>query len=82
MPKDAAYQAVCSKVAERLRAERLRQKLSLAAVAARAGLSYQMVGYVEQGRRVPGLDTLLRITDALKLNPSALIRQARKAAED
>ena len=77
-----SYQAICSEVEERLRAERLRQKLSLAAVAERAGLSYQMVGYVEQGRRVPGLDTLLRIADALRLNLSTLIRQARKAAEN
>lgn len=80
VPKDAVYQAICAKVAEHLRAERLRQNLSLAAVAARAGLSYQMVGYVEQGQRVPGLDTLLRLTDALEIDPGALIREAKQTA--
>lgn len=78
MPKDAVYRAVCSKIAQRLRAERLRQNLSLVAVAARAGLSYQMIGYVEQGRRVPGLDTFLRIAAALELDPSVLIRDAQR----
>ena len=78
MPKDAAYQAICSRVAEHLRAERLRQNLSLAAVAARAGLSYQMVGYVEQGQRVPGLDTLLRLTDALDMDVGVLIHKAKQ----
>ena len=55
MPKATAYQAVCDQVAVLLRAERLRQKLSLSAVAARSGLSYQMISYVERNLRVPGL---------------------------
>lgn len=66
--KVLTYQAVCARVATLLRAERLRQGLSLSEVAERAGLSYQMVSYVERGMRVPGLDTFLRVTSALGMN--------------
>ena len=44
--------------------------------AERAGLSQQMVSYVERGLRNPTLDTLLRITDALGINLSDVIRGA------
>ena len=66
--KALTHQAVCARVATLLRAERLRQELSLSEVAERAGLSYQMVSYVERGMRVPGLDTFLRVTSALRMN--------------
>ena len=48
----------------------------MTAVAAKAGLSYQMISYVERGLRVPGLDTLLRITLALEIDPADLLRRA------
>ena len=81
MPKVTAYQVVCDQVAALLRAERLRQKLSLSAVAARSGLSYQMISYVERNLRVPGLDTLLRITTALEMDAADLVRRAMVLAE-
>ena len=82
MPKkDLPYQAVCLKVAELLRQERLHQELSLSTVATRAGLSYQMISYVERGLRVPGLDTLLRITTALQLDAADLLRRAQVASK-
>lgn len=68
---------ICSQVAERLREERLRQNLSLNVLAARAGLSRQMVSYVEQELRKPTLDTLLRITDVLGIRLEDVLRQAR-----
>lgn len=46
-------------------------------VAERAGLSQQMVSYVERGMRKPNLDTLLRIAWALKIDPAEVIRQAQ-----
>ena len=77
MPKkDPPYHAICLQVAELLRQERCRQDLSLTAVATKAGLSYQMISYVERGLRVPGLDTLLRITGALGIDLADLLRQA------
>ena len=77
MPKkDLSYQTVCLKVAALLRQARCRQELSMSAVATKAGLSYQMISYVERGLRVPGLDTLLRITSALEIDPADLLQQA------
>ena len=46
-------------------------------LAERAGLSQQMVSYVERGMRNPGLDTLLRLTDALDIDLAELIKQAQ-----
>ncbi len=74
--KALTYQAVCTRVAELLRAERCQQGLSLSEVAERAGLSYQMVSYVERGMRVPGLDTFLRITAALRLDAPNTLKTA------
>jgi transcriptional regulator with XRE-family HTH domain len=74
--------AICSEVAKLLKEERLRQKLSMNAVAIRAGLAYQMISYVEREMRIPRLDTLLRIANALDLNLGALIANAERAAQN
>jgi transcriptional regulator with XRE-family HTH domain len=50
----------------------------MTALAARAGLSQQMVSYVEREMRNPTLDTLLRITDELKVNLAGVIERAQK----
>jgi transcriptional regulator with XRE-family HTH domain len=71
--------AICSEVAKLLREERLRQKLSMNRVAERAGLSYQMISYVEREMRNPTLETMLRIVSALSLNLSEIIAQAEKS---
>jgi transcriptional regulator with XRE-family HTH domain len=47
-------------------------------VAERAGLSQQMVSYVEREMRIPSLDTLLRIGNALDLDTGELITRAEK----
>ncbi len=73
--------AICSEVAKLLKEERLRQKLSMNAVAIRAGLAYQMISYVEREMRIPRLDTLLRIGNALGLNTGDLISRAEKSIE-
>jgi len=49
-------------------------------VAERAGLSQQMVSFVEREMRNPTLETLLRISAALEIDFSDLLRQAIKAA--
>jgi transcriptional regulator with XRE-family HTH domain len=49
----------------------------MSAVAERAGLSQQMVSYVERQMRMPTLDTLLRMSEALAIDPSELLRKAR-----
>lgn len=49
-------------------------------LAARAGLSQQMVSYVEREMRNPTLETLLRITAALEVDLGKLITGAKSAA--
>jgi transcriptional regulator with XRE-family HTH domain len=68
--------AIGSEVAKLLKAEREKRRLSMTAVAAKAGLSQQMVSYVERGIRNPTLETLLRITDALDIDLAKVIARA------
>ncbi len=49
-------------------------------LAERAGLSQQMVSYVERGMRNPGLDTLIRLTEAMEVDLAELIKQAQATA--
>lgn len=80
MTADKARAAVCSCVAAILKEERLKRKLSLSALAVRAGLSYQIISYVERRMRTPNLDTLLRISDALGVDADDVLRRARRRA--
>ncbi len=54
--------------------------MSMGEVAWRSGLSQPMVSYVERGTRMPTLDTLLRMADALDLSLPKLLRKAETAA--
>ena len=78
---DKTREAIFAQVSNQLRQERLRQKLSLARVAERAGLSYQMISYVERKMRNPTLDTMLRITSALGMNLGELIVKADQSVQ-
>ena len=79
MLSDKSRNYICSQVADILRAERLKQNLSMTKMAERAGLSQQMISYVERELRNPSLDSLLRMTGALGINLADVIRQANKA---
>lgn len=72
---------MCARVAQILRQERERRGLSMNSVAERAGLSQQMVSYVERQMRNPTLETMLRIAAALDIDPVELLRRAVKAAK-
>jgi len=74
--ENALRAKVCSAVAKLLREERERQVLSMSEVAGRAGISQQMVSYVEREMRVPTIDTLFRLAHALGLNPITLLTKA------
>ena len=76
-PADKQRQTVIANVAKALRDTRVRKGLSMSAVAERAGLSQQMVSYVERQMRMPTLDTVLRMSEALAIDPSELLRKAR-----
>ena len=60
------------KVILNLRKEREKQGLSQLELALRANISQNMINYVETGKRTPSLDTLLKICQALNINPAAL----------
>lgn len=76
VPKKPTRQKVCSNLVRLLKEERIRQELSLNALAKKAGISQQMVSYVEREQRVPTIDTLLRICDALGVRLWELLRDA------
>ena len=59
-----------------LKAERLRQELSMNALAARAGLSQQMVSYVERGMRKPTLGYHFSDELGLDVSLSAVMEKA------
>lgn len=80
MAADKTIPAVCSHVARILREERERQGLSMNKVAERAGLSQQMVSYIEREMRNPTLETLLRICAALDIDLAQVIAKANRAA--
>jgi len=63
-----------------LRREREKRHLSMNAVAERAGLSQQMVSYVERELRNPTLETILRIAAAIEVDVVQVMREAVKAA--
>jgi len=74
---DAAFsRRISIEVALLLRTERIRQGLSISRVAKKAGLSHQMVSYVEREMRNPTLDTMLRIAGALNVDLWRLIKRA------
>ena len=77
---DQLREAIASEVARIIREERIRRGLSLNVLAARAGLSRQMVSYVEQEQRNPSLETLLRIAEVLETPLDTLLQSARLAA--
>ena len=74
-----SQQAVCSQVARVLRRDREKRGLSMNLVAERAGLSQQMVSYVEREMRNPTLETLLRIAAALEIDLVKVLQTAQKA---
>ena len=80
MRTNKSRQILCSHVAHVFREERLSQGVSMTKLAKRAGLSQQMVSYVERQLRIPTLDTMLRMADALEIDLAVVINRANKSA--
>jgi len=68
------------RIVEILSAERRRRGISQEALAAAAGVSSSCVQHLEHARSTPTLVTLLRLADALGLDPSRILRAAREAS--
>ena len=75
---DKSQKAVCARVAKILRQERVKRDLSMNLVAERAGLSQQIISYIEREMRNPTLETLLRIAAAIEIDFVDVLRRATK----
>ena len=69
-------------VIKRLRKEREKAGLSQLELALRAEISQNMINYIETGKRTPSLDTLLKICNAMNINPAILFSDCKKEKED
>ena len=81
MTNNRRRESIAAEVAKLLRKEREHRNLSMTTVAEKAGLSQQMVSYVEREMRSPTLDTLLRIADALEIDLGDVLQRAQRAAQ-
>jgi transcriptional regulator with XRE-family HTH domain len=59
-------------IAERLREEREKLRISQMDLSFKAGLSQNQVNYIETGKRTPNLYSLLSICNALRISPAVL----------
>lgn len=80
MPATSLHRDTCTQVVRLLKQERERRGLSKYALAIQAGVSQQMIGYLERGLRTPSFETVLRLADALELELGKLVRDGREAA--
>ena len=69
-------------IAQRLREERERQRISQIDLSLKAGLSQNQVNYIETGKRTPNLHTVLRICRALQISPAALFEENNKERQE
>ena len=81
MAKENIRERILEHVADILKEEREAKGLSMTALAAKAGLSQPMVGFIEQRRRTPTLDTLLRISEVLEIDLAKVIQRAQRRAQ-
>jgi transcriptional regulator with XRE-family HTH domain len=61
------------KFGETVRRLRKERNLSQEALAERAGMNADFVGFIERGENVPTLTTILQLARALGVQPSAMI---------
>ncbi len=60
----------------RIRDARKRQKLTMANLAKRTGMSLSFLGHIERGSRKASLETLVRICIALDVTPMYLLAES------
>ena len=59
-------------LAKRLREEREKQNISQIDLAFKAGLSQNIVALIETGKRIPNVNTVFKISEALDISPVIL----------
>jgi len=69
---EAEISAQIKLIAQRLREEREKRRVSQMDLSFKAGLSQNQVNYIETGKRTPNLNSLLSLCKALEINPAVL----------
>ena len=69
-------------MAQRLREEREKQRISQLELSLKAGLSQNQVNYIETGKRTPNLYTILSICKALDISPAMLFESDNEEKKD
>lgn len=67
-----------SLVLQRLKAAREKAKLSQLELSYKSGVSQNMITYIETGKRTPTLTTILKLCNALEINPSILFEDSKE----
>ena len=70
------------RILQRLKKAREEAKLSQLELSYRSGVSQNMITYIETGKSSPTLTTLLKLTDALNINPAELFTQTEEERND
>ena len=65
----------------RLKQEREKQKPSQLELAFKSNVSQNMIAYIETGKRTPTLSTLIKLCNALNINPSVLFAEEDEQRE-
>ncbi|MDR0451742.1 MAG: helix-turn-helix domain-containing protein [Treponema sp.] len=69
---DAEFAAQVRRIVSRIKEEREKSHLSQMDLSFMAGLSQNLLNYIENGRRTPNLYTILKICKALQIEPASL----------
>jgi len=80
MPKPIPPYKMLEALVTQLQHERESRELSMNGLAQDAGISQQMVSYVERGMRMPTLDTVLKLTDAMEIDFAEFVQKATDRA--
>jgi len=73
VPRKKRDPAVAERFGRNLRRVRRREDLTQEGVARRAGLHRTEIGRLENGERVPRIDTLVRLADSMAVPPGELL---------
>jgi transcriptional regulator with XRE-family HTH domain len=76
--KDRLPELIVAEVVRLLREERIRQGISMNALAQQTGLSQSTISLLERDLRSPTLESLLKISAILKVNVGAIISRVTR----
>jgi transcriptional regulator with XRE-family HTH domain len=70
--KAKKIEAQIEQVIAKIKEEREKARISQMDLSFMAGLSQNLINYIESGKRTPNLYTILKICDALQIDPACL----------